>query len=708
MSCQQLIQEDPYIFTDTVSNSTSFMHENNSQTKYVPLNRQTIYNRQFRQHEPKLASITDLNNSLLKSTSYSDHNNKIVISPTTLKERKNNELNNGKILSSRASPKFFKSHQQQQVLSHNDNNGQLSSVKNNYNKNNNFTQNHSNGSVSKQQNQHHESNFDVINHVSDALENGITGIKKEKEEETSTIVDETISNNLFVKIENDKLKIEHKNCDDNDDDDDDDSDNDEKNDKSCVKKNSNKRTNRKRDRKLLCLTTLQISSRNVIVEPICEIPRHAPLVQQKLNVIDKRLLQNYRYCCNDSKRLSRDDRLSMRKIQLRHVLNQYKGINRFREVSTERYKAQLSKTFKLSKVMEREKQRILKKSIKLCSTKDCKDEAVVSTDFCAKHILSTEKEQFLIRQCCFRHLDGQQCRVPVNNILATVAVCNDHMNAPAHQLISSDSIEPKKNPVQRKRTKTSPLIRPVKKNGKGGRKKKLLSIAQSNLIMPVHRPTMIIHPSDLQKQTIKSSGNLVTSTATTLLPLKQENLHHQNDCDQFIHFNSGNLLASSQSSYGSMSSGNEDLYIKQDLMPAVCENSYESSEDTGVGGLSENELISHDVIGNFDMESCAELSKVLSSLPSNTLDDLLTEPLHTSRDDEEYLDRAIEEVSASGMDQIAITAFEHLEGLDMLEMLDDDEQRQMISAATNLISMSGYMSHDQDNNYAAMPSPMMS
>lgn len=63
------------------------------------------------------------------------------------------------------------------------------------------------------------------------------------------------------------------------------------------------------------------------------------------------------------------------------------------------------------------------------------------------------------------------------------------------------------------------------------------------------------------------------------------------------------------------------------------------------------------------------------------------------------------------MDQIAITAFEHLEGLDMLEMLDDEEQRQMISAATNLISMSGYLSHDADNNsnnYAAMPSPMMS
>lgn len=72
------------------------------------------------------------------------------------------------------------------------------------------------------------------------------------------------------------------------------------------------------------------------------------------------------------------------------------------------------------------------------------------------------------------------------------------------------------------------------------------------------------------------------------------------------------------------------------------------------------------------------------------------------------MDRAIEEVSSVGIDQIG---FEHLDRLgDMLEMMDDEEQRQMISAATNLISMSGMQgflsSHDQD--YSAMPSPMMS
>lgn len=194
-----------------------------------------------------------------------------------------------------------------------------------------------------------------------------------------------------------------------------------------------------------------------------------------------------------------------------------------------------------------------------------------------------------------------------------------------------DSVKPKKPQIQRKRTKTNcPTIRPVKKSASGvtktGRKKKMpaspikfspLSTSGGNITH--HRPTMIIHPNDIHKKTTVTTKTPSMSAHT--LPLKMENLLESNH--QFIHHNSGNLLASSQSSYGSMS-GNEDLYLKQDLMTAVCENSYESSEDTGVGGLSENELMSNDVIGNFDMESCAELSKVLSSLPSNTLDDLLT------------------------------------------------------------------------------------
>lgn len=166
----------------------------------------------------------------------------------------------------------------------------------------------------------------------------------------------------------------------------------------------------------------------------------------------------------------------------------------------------------------------------------------------------------------------------------------------SHQLL--DPAKPKKTTqVARKRVaiankepakkKKSPIVKPVMVHGQ----KKL-----------------VIHPHDIQKP-----------MKVTTIP-KQEIVHENH---QFIHHNSGNLLASSQSSYSSIASASDDLYLKQDLM-TICENSYESSEDTGVGGLSENELMSHDVIGSLDMESSDELTKVLCSLPTNTLDDLLT------------------------------------------------------------------------------------
>lgn len=165
---------------------------------------------------------------------------------------------------------------------------------------------------------------------------------------------------------------------------------------------------------------------------------------------------------------------------------------------------------------------------------------------------------------------------------------------PAHQLI--DPAKPKKTTqVSRKRI--------VKEPAKKISKKKATAIVKP--VMIHGQKKMIIHPNDIMK--------------VTTVP-KQE-IAPENH--QFIHHNSGNLLASSQSSYSSIASASDDLYLKQDLM-TICENSYESSEDTGVGGLSENELMSHDVMGSLDMESSDELTKVLSSLATNTLDDLLT------------------------------------------------------------------------------------
>lgn len=123
---------------------------------------------------------------------------------------------------------------------------------------------------------------------------------------------------------------------------------------------------------------------------------------------------------------------------------------------------------------------------------------------------------------------------------------------------------------------------------------------------PPGRPAkMVIHPNDIQKKLTNPSASKSTNTVQQ----KIENAALDNH--QFIHQNSGNLLASSQSSsstFSSIASASDDLYLKQDLM-TICETTYESSEDTGVGGLSENELMPHDVISTLDMESTDELAK---------------------------------------------------------------------------------------------------
>lgn len=160
--------------------------------------------------------------------------------------------------------------------------------------------------------------------------------------------------------------------------------------------------------------------------------------------------------------------------------------------------------------------------------------------------------------------------------------------------------------MSRKRINKEPSVRVLKKNGK----KKLANVKP---VIPGQRQTIIIHPNDIQNP-------MKVSVQQPKTEIVMEN-------HQFIHHNSGNLLASSQSSYGSLTSASDDLYLQKDLM-TICENSYESSEDTGVGGLSENELMHHDVIGSLDMESSDELTKVLSSLETNTLDDLLTGECH--------------------------------------------------------------------------------
>ena len=173
--------------------------------------------------------------------------------------------------------------------------------------------------------------------------------------------------------------------------------------------------------------------------------------------------------------------------------------------------------------------------------------------------------------------------------------------------------KPKKPP--RKKPKPSAMIRPNKRSKK---KKKVLA----------------------QKQQVDQQQQL-----QVVSPVPEKELHNfviQQDNHQFIHHNSGNLLASGQShltystddiimdkvlitppkvTYKNQYHPQNNKIIDRNLLMAdqkykpqiikspqlntqdmltICESSYESSEDTGVGGLSESEMMNsaHD-IGEF-------------------------------------------------------------------------------------------------------------
>lgn len=260
-----------------------------------------------------------------------------------MSERKNIEHNNcGKIPSSRTSPnrispKFFKSHQP------------VISCENDVVKSNSL--NHSNSSVSTKENreksqQQYDISDAIVNQSTEAHNNGITGIKREIDDE----VEEDEIKNYMAATEDGNVKIE---LDIKSEDASDGSD------VRQVKQKSKRKLGSKKKSSCRRLTLINCTG-SVTVEPVSQlVPPHAPLVQLKVNVIDKSLLLDASgNKMENNEKLCRDERLSMRKMQLRHVLNQYKGINRFREISTERFKSQISKSFKFCKRMELEKQKM--------------------------------------------------------------------------------------------------------------------------------------------------------------------------------------------------------------------------------------------------------------------------------------------------------------------------------------------------------------
>lgn len=199
---------------------------------------------------------------------------------------------------------------------------------------------------------------------------------------------------------------------------------------------------------------------NVIVEPVSFATRCAPEVQSR-NHLDLDVTIFYvpplsplhHLESENINMLSRDDRLIQKKIQLRHRVEQFKGIRRYR--TTERSRIRFRQTLKLLNHLDRAKEEMLvddktikvysihefifpvsfKRPYKSCQFEECTKEAMYATLHCTDHILLADKEQHLIRQCSFLYECNEQCRVPVLDVMTTIAVCNQHQDAVSFFLV---------------------------------------------------------------------------------------------------------------------------------------------------------------------------------------------------------------------------------------------------------------------------------
>lgn len=102
-------------------------------------------------------------------------------------------------------------------------------------------------------------------------------------------------------------------------------------------------------------------SQNVVVEPVPLASLYAPEVQSK-NHLDLDLTMFYppplsplhHLESETVHKLSRDERLIQKKVQLRHRVEQFKGIRRYR--TTERSRMRFSQTLRLLKHLDRAKE----------------------------------------------------------------------------------------------------------------------------------------------------------------------------------------------------------------------------------------------------------------------------------------------------------------------------------------------------------------
>uniref|UniRef100_A0A182MIN2 Uncharacterized protein n=1 Tax=Anopheles culicifacies TaxID=139723 RepID=A0A182MIN2_9DIPT len=376
--------------------------------------------------------------------------------------------------------------------------------------------------------------------------------------------------------------------------------------------------------------------------------------------------------------LTRDERLELRKAYLQRRVVQCRNGLRMRSAAASTAKKRLESMARMVAKLDKQRQTELSKASEkpACTSEGCTKSALVMTSHCYDHV-TEETQQCLFQRCTAKFSDNSQCRVPVFDVSHELILCKEH--AWKHDNHDKMSQEVKLHKTGKPSTVGAVTVTVPASPTAAGRKK----------MKPIQSPSVVVRAQKRPKKKKK------------LTPLQQQMLLHQQQYKQqfAIHHNhhqsnqgqaKHTTPASNQAQKKPVQQQPQKSLLNtwatngkvQDML-TICENSsaYASSEDTGVGGLSESELLAtQDVIEEIIPFEFSNLlhPNVLSHLPPDALNELLclvppeddTHDSHEScpREVEDDIERALEHVKS--LDDMTVEPSSLLG--DFLDNVDDE------------------------------------
>uniref|UniRef100_A0A182XHL4 Potential DNA-binding domain-containing protein n=1 Tax=Anopheles quadriannulatus TaxID=34691 RepID=A0A182XHL4_ANOQN len=361
--------------------------------------------------------------------------------------------------------------------------------------------------------------------------------------------------------------------------------------------------------------------------------------------------------------LSRDEQLELKKAYLQRRAVQCRNGLRMRSIAAAATKKRLeSMAIMVAKLDKRRQAELNKQSEKTpCAHEGCINSALIMTAHCYDHI-TEDTEQCLFQRCTAKFSDNSQCRVPVFDVSHELILCKEHAwKHDNHDKMSHEvKMHKKPTPPVALATATPAPTPPAMAAGR----KKLKPAQPPVMVRTQKRPKKKKKLTPLQQQILLQQQQYKQHATAKIV----EQIEHDHEQQQL-----------------SQQHGNAPPSVNTQDLLTICENSsaYASSEDTGVGGLSESELLAtQDVIEEIIPFEFSNLlhPNVLSHLPQDALNELLclgAEPVeddtgdsHEScpREVEDDIERALEHVKS--LDDMAVEPSSLLG--DFLDNVDDE------------------------------------